>query len=507
VPEVTDPVESGRLALGPGKRSITRTRIVGIAIVILFAIGTIGYFTLRKPPASSPQIIAVLPLKSLTSDDTNKVLAAGLTDALMTKLGGLKPIVIRPASSVGPFAEAGMDPAEIGRKLNADAVLEGSILQSEGKLRVQLRLIHSATGEQLWTDKFDGSYSNVFDLEDRVSEYVARKLLPNFSDERITRRYTENARAYDDYLKGRYFLGKRNEDGFTQAITYFNDAIEKDPNYSLPYAGIADCYTLQGVWGTLAPNDVFPRARQAAETAMRLDPQSAEAVVSLAFVEWVNSWDFAKADEHFRQAIELNPNYPTAHHWYSYFLLSTGRGDEAIAEIKKARELEGPLTVSVNTDLGEIYSWAGRYEEAEPYFLDVLKIEPNYAIGRHVHGINLIMLHRLPEAIAELEKARAIESSPRVLAALSYAYGRAGDQVKAQAILAELNELAKRRYVSPFSIAVASLGSRDTNKVMDLLEAAYNERSDTMAILNVYPLLESIRKEPRFVELLKKTGY
>jgi DNA-binding winged helix-turn-helix (wHTH) protein/TolB-like protein/Tfp pilus assembly protein PilF len=500
--------EAPRPALPPASGFVLRKKHIAVAaVLVVLGLGAIWFWSRRTTAVRKLESIAVLPIKTLGSEEKDKVLAAGLTDALITKLGALKPVVVRPASSVEQFANSG-DSAEIGRNLSVVAVLEGTILESDGRLRVNMRLVDVKSGEQLWTDKFDGAFTDVFDLEDRISENVARTISPAIAGEgRLTRRYTENADAYDAYVKGRYFLAKRNEEGFRRAIDYFNEAVAKDPNYSLAYAGLADCYNLQGVWGTLPPNDVFPKARQMAEKAIELDNTSAEALTTLAFVEWVNSWDFSKADTDFRHAIDLNPNYPTAHHWYSYFLVSMGRGDEAFAEIKKARELEGPLTLSVNTDIGEIYSWARRYDEAETYFKNVLSIEPNYAIGHDVYGINLIKQNRLNDAVAELEKARDIESSPRVQAVLAFAYAKTSQTEKARAIIDDLNELAKQRYVSPFSIAIAQLGLGEKDSALANLEKAYSERSDTMAILDVYPLLDSLKPDPRFLDLEKRVGY
>jgi TolB-like protein/DNA-binding winged helix-turn-helix (wHTH) protein/Tfp pilus assembly protein PilF len=488
----------------------TKARVTVAVVIALFGITAIWFWMRPSTVAQKLDSIAVLPMKTLSGEEKNKVLAAGLTDALITKLGTLKTIVVRPAASVEQFADSGGDAIEIGRNLNVAAVLEGTVLESEGRLRVNMRLVDAKTGQQVWSDKFDGAFTDIFDLEDRISEKVARTILPTItgdSDGRLTRRYTDSAEAYDAYVKGRYFLAKRNEDGFRRAIEYFNEAAAKDPNYSLAYAGLADCYNLQGVWGIFPPNEVFPKARQMAEKALELDNNSAEALTTLAFVEWVNSWDFPKAENDFRRAIDLNPNYATVHHWYSYFLVSMNRHDEAIAEIKKARDLEGPLTLSVNTDIGEIYSWAGRYDEAETYFKNVLSIEPAYAIGHDVYGINLIKQDRLNDAIAELEKARDIESSPRIQAVLAFAYAKNDQPEKARKIVENLRESAKQRYVSPFSIAIALLGLGETDAALANLERAYDERSDTMAILDVYPLLDSLKSDQRFIGLERRVGY
>lgn len=494
------------LALPPVRRRSIAIPVLMAATLVLGAAG-VWFFWQRAASVSKIDTIAVLPIKPLSDWDGNSVLAAGLTDALVTKIGSLRSIIVRPPASVAQFSDAGRDPTEVGRDLHVSAVLEGTIHQFEGKLRVQLRLLNTGSGAQIWSEKFDGASTDLFDLEDRISENVARTLAPSLTDERVTRRYTENSKAFDLYIKGRYFLSRRSEEGFKQAIEYFNGSVAEDPNYSLAYAGLADCYILMGVWGTVPPNDAFPQARQAAEKALQNDPRSVEATVSLAFVEWVHTWDFAKADADFQRAIDLNPNYATAHHWYSYYLVAMGRSDEAIAEIGKARELEGPLSLSINTDTGEILSWARRYYEAEEYFENVLKIEPTYAIGHQAYGINLIKQDRVPEAVAELEKARDLESSPRILAVLSYAYAKAGRRDEALKIIADLNDIKSRRYVSPFSLAIAQLGLDQKDEALRLLEDAYRERSDTMAILDVYPLLDALKSDARFIELKNRVGY
>jgi TolB-like protein/DNA-binding winged helix-turn-helix (wHTH) protein/Tfp pilus assembly protein PilF len=476
------------------------------ALLALIAIGWYLFGSSARPKVSTAKI-AVLPIRSISGDENAKILAAGLSDALIMKLGAIRELVVRPGSSVEQFDKEEYDPAEIGRRLDVGSVLEGSLLQTEGRLRVNLRLVDVETGRQVWADKFDGVVGDVFVLEDAISEKVARTISPTLTGERVTRKFTENAAAYDDFIKGRYFLAKRTEDGFNRAIEFFQAAAFKDPNYSLAYAGLADCYILLGVWGTQPPNEAFPKGAEAARHALTLDPNSNEALVSLAFVEWVNGWDFQQADRDFRKAIDLNPNYATAHHWYSYFLVSQKRNDEAFAQIAKARELEGPLTLSVNTDIGEIYLWAGRYDEAEKYLRDVLKIEPDHAVAHHVLGINLIKQGRIAEAIAEQETAKRLESEPRVLSALGFAYAVNGNKDKSYEQLIELEKMANEKYVSQFSRAVIFAGLGDRAAAVDCLEKAFAERSDTMAIVAVHPLLDSLRNEPRFIELERKIGY
>lgn len=504
----TEPA-TDRLALrSSGSRSFGKRTWILLGVVLIAAASGLWYWKGQgASTVTKKNAIAILPIRSLTADESERIFAAGIGDALITKLASLREIAVRPGSSVSQFTKESRDPALIGKDLDVQSVLDGTLLQTEGKLRLNLRLIDSQTGVQIWSEKFDSVAGSVFDLEDTVSEKVARAIMPTLTDQRVTKRFTENAAAYDDFIKGRYFLAKRTTDGFNHAIKYFDDAAKKDPQYSLAYTGLADCYILLGVWGASPPNDVFPKAQAAARRALSIDPELAEALVSLAFVEWVNGWDFKQAEKDFQHAIELNPNYATAHHWYSYYLVSQKRHEEAILEITRARELEGPLTLSVNTDIGEIYSWAGRYDEAEKYLRDVLTIEPNYAIAHQVLGINLIKQHRLGEAIAELETARRLEAEPRVLAALGNAYAAAGHKERAIALMDELETISSQRYVSQFSRAVILAGLGEKQDALNCLDNALTERSDTMAIINVYPLLDDLHDEPRFLALTRSIGY
>jgi TolB-like protein/DNA-binding winged helix-turn-helix (wHTH) protein/Tfp pilus assembly protein PilF len=496
------------LALPPKKDFFPARVWLPLCLIVLAAAAAAGILLWKNVRERNAKInsIAVLPLKPLNDGESGKTLALGLTDALITKIGSLRSVAVRPLGTVMKYADDA-DALEAGRNLNVDAVLEGTIREADGYVRINVRLLRAADGEQIWTETIDREATKIFDLEDRLSEQTARALglkLGVGENDYVTKRFTTNAAAFDDYLKGRYFWNKRTTYGLRQAIVYFNGAVEKDPNYALAFAGLADCYILLGVWGAETPKEVFPQAREFAEKALQADAELAEAFASRAFVEWVFDWDFQKSDADFARAIELNPNYATAHHWYAYFLVSQNRPDEAIAEIKRARDLEGPTSLSVNTDIGEIYSWAGRYAEAEPYLRDVLKIEPNYAVAHHVLAINLLKQNRIKEAITEAETARRLETAPRVLAVLSFAYAANGEREKALQTLNELNELSREKYVKYFHRAVAYVGLGDNDAAINELEKAFAERSDTMAIVNVYPLLENLRADPRLLKLQER---
>ena len=502
------------LALPPKPGDLGRKLIATLAaIVLMTAVGILWYWN-RDSSITPSQIksIAILPLKPLTPGEDTNALGVGLTDSLITEIGSVRHLVVRPIGSVRGFSNSTEDALELGRRLQVDAVLDGTIQQAGGRVRINARLISTANGEQIWAEKFDDNLTNLFEVQDRISEQAARALTAMLTgqtepERRLTKRYTENPEAFDAYLKGRYHWNKRNEADFKSAIEYFERAVALDPNYALAYAGIADSHILLAVWGTEPPAQSMEFAKQAALKALSADENLAEARTSLAFIKWVYDWDFSGADAEFSRAIELNPNYATAHHWRAYYLVSNGRSDEAIAAIKRAQELEGPLSVGIMTDIGEIYCWAGRYDEAVEHLTEIMKVEPNYAVAHYELGIAYLKKDRPLDAIAELERAKVLESEPRIVSALAFAYGVAGETAKAQALIADMESDSAKRYVSPFSIALAYSGLGEEDVAIDWLEKARAERSDAMAILEVHPLLLQLHSNPRFDRLAKEVGY
>ncbi len=506
-----DREDSTAITLPGPARGDSWARILAAACIVVLLGAFSAWFGYRKLFGSDPKInsIAVLPLRPLSPDDSNQILGWGLTDALITKLGSLPQIVVRPTSSVASFADSPQDSLEIGKRLNVDAVLEGTIQRSEGRLRINARLIRTATGEQIWAEKFDGEFTNVFEIQDQISEQAAQALRPTLSGEErglLTKRHTANAQAFDAYVKGRYFWNKRTEDGFRKAIGYFDQAIEKDPSYATAYAGLADCYVLLGIWGILPPNEAMPKAKDASMKALAKDESLADAHVSLAFVKWVYDWDLAGADREFNRALELNPNHAIGHQWYSYYLAAAYRPDEAVSHIKRAQELEGPLSLSINTDVGEIYCWTGQYDKAIEQLNEVMQIEPNFAIARYVLAMTYIQKGLIEDAVVELEAARRLDNTPRMMSALGYAYGLSGRHAEARKIIDELKALSGQRYVSSFAIATVYAGLGEEDEALRWLEKAYDERSDVMTILHIYPWLNSLRSKPGFVKLQQRVG-
>lgn len=492
------------------------TRRNAVIAATLFFVITIAVIAIafrnsnrEKTSGASVKTIAILPLRHFGMEKDDQDLHLRITDALITKFGNLRSMVVRPTSSVLRYSDNKHDAIAVGKELKVDAVLDGNIQREGTQLRVTLQLINVGDGTQIWSGQFDGRADQLLMLQDRISLQLVQNLSPNLSDDerkQFAKHTPGNPDAYEAYLKGRYFWNRRSEEGFKKAIEYFNQAINKDPDYALAYTGLADCYILLSIWGAIPPGEAMPKAKEAAMKALKADNGLAEAHVSLAFIKWVYDWDLAGADAEFKQSINLNPNYVTAHHWYSYYLAAMEQHSEAIAHIKRAQEIEGPLSLSIKTDVGEIYCWARRYDNAIEQLQDVIKIEPDFAIARNILGMTYLQKGQLKEAVAELETARRLDNSPRIISSLGYAYGVSGQHEKARKIIEELKVLSKQRYISSFAIAIIYAGIGEEENALTLLEKAYDEHSDTMVILKGYPWLGSLRANPRFAKLQQRIG-
>jgi len=475
-----------------------------------------GAVAIRREAAPTPNAaiaasaastaLAVLPFRPLASQQHDAILEQGIADTLIAKLSGVPGIAVRPVSAVLPYSDDHTDSLRAGRKLRADAVLEGGVQRVGDRIRVNVRLVRVSDGRPIWGETFDTLYTSVFDVQDAIAQRVAEALVPSLSPAeraRLSGRGTENLTAYRAYLRGRYFWNRRTEADFRKAIEAFSQAIEADPEYGLAYAGLADCHSLLGVWGAASPRETFGLAEGAARRAVAREDAPAEAHASLALVRWVYGWDASGAEDQFRRAIALNAGYATAHQWLAYLLAAQGRFDEAVAEIERAQELD-PLSVSIMSDIGDIHLWAGRYDQAIAHVREALELEPNYAVAHNVLGMALLKQQRTGEAIRELELAARLEELPRMLSTLGYAYAVTGRRDDALRIRQRLEALARTRYVSPFALAVVDTGLGRADSAFAQLERAFAEHSDTMAILRAYPLFESLRADPRFADVLRR---
>lgn len=496
----------------------TRTRshawiyiaVIGAAISIaLFFLGryTAGSKTAAaKPNGLSSKSIAVLPFDNLSRDPDNAYFAEGVRDELLarlSKVGGLKVISIRSTQQGAGLLN---DLPEIARKFGVANILGGSVQRSADQVRVNVQLIKAENDTHLWADSFDRKLTDIFAVESEIARTIAATLqakLTGFERNAIAARPTENAEAYQLYLKGRFFWNKRTAENLKKAADYFNQAIVADPKYALAYVGVADAYVIMPFYGAGAPGDCYPKAKAAAKKALELDDTLPEAHTSLAFVLHVYDLDFDGSEREFQRAIELNPNYATAHHWYGIELLaSLGRFDQAIRELKRALELD-PLSLPINGTLGRTYYFARRYEEAIEQLRKTLEMDPSFYYAHWNLGSALVANGAIGAAIEEYQKARALSDDPLVLGLLARAYASSGNTMEAEKFLNQLNELSKKRYVPAYSIALVYLGLGNKEETLRWIEKSYQDHAN-LVYFKVEPLLDQLRGDPRFEALLQK---
>ncbi len=459
-----------------------------------------------------PRSVAVLPFNPISREGRDEYLEIGIADALITRLSNLSRLAVRSISSVRKYAEFEQDAVAAGRELQVEAVLEGSIQKLGERLRVTARLVAVADGRSLWADKFDEKFTDIFSVEDSISEKVAAALALKLSGnekQRLTKRYTENIEAYRAYLRGRYYWNKRTHKDVKQGLEYFKKAIDLDPCYALAYTGLADSYLILGAFGisALSPKEAFPRAREAAIKALEVDDALAEAHASLALSLAYYYWDWPAAEREFKRALELKPGYATARHWYAFiYLTATGQLDEAIKEEQRSQALE-PLSLIISTNVGTLLYLARRYDEAIEQYHKTLDMDANFIIAHWMLGLAYEQKAMLEEAITEFHLA--IELSDRsalALALAGHAYAISGKRDAARAVLDELNELAKQGYVPPYRIAAIYAGLNDNEQAFAWLERAFAERDAWMIWLKVDPVLDDLRADRRFEDLLRRVG-
>ena len=466
-----------------------------------------------SPPAlnAQPKTIAVFPFKMLGAPAGDEYLGTGLADALITQIGRISQILVRPTGTVQKYAGKGVqDPVATGRELRAEAVLDGTVQRDADTLRVTARLLRVENGAVLWSAKYDEKFTNVFTIEDTISQGVAKTLVQNLRGEDqklLTEHQTDNVEAHRAYLKGRYFWNKRTPAGLQQSLTYFREAIDLDPTYSSAYAGTADAYALLVWQEQLPPNEFIARAKGAATKALEINEALAEPHATLGFVKFWYDWDFAGAESEFRRAIELDPDYATAHHWYGESLGLMGRFDDGFRELKLAQQID-PLSPVINVDLGKLHFLARKADQAIEQLRNLLETDPDFPLAHLFLAMayNQKGLHE--QAIAELEKQANSPGSRTIFkAVLGFVYGQAGRQAEAIKILDELKERrSSKQFVSPFQIALIYTGLGENDQAFEWLQKAKTEHDPFLIYIKTDPNFDSLRGEPRFQAFLQRIG-
>ena len=411
------------------------------------------------------------------------------------------------STSVARYKGQAIDPKKVGSELNVRAILTGKIKKLTGGLTISVELVDAKDGSAIWSHQYVQKLADVFTLQEDISKEISDRLrlkITRAEKERLARRSTANADAYRAYLKGRFYWNKRTKEGLLKGLESFEKAIESDPGYAQAYSGVADSYTLLGRYSYLPPKEAMPKGKEAALKALEIDDTLGEAHNSLAFVKRYYDWDWIGAEKEYQRAIELSPNYATAHHWFGLHLAQMGRFDEAMKEIQRAIELD-PLSIIINTNVAWIYYFARQYDQAIGQFRKTLDMDPNYAVAHMRLGDAYIQKKMYQEAISELQRAVALSpESMDALGDLGYAYGVAGQRSEAEKVLAKLTEYAKDRYVSSYDLAVLCLGLGQKDRALDLLDKAYEERASYVTFVRADPRVDGLRSEARFKSLLKK---
>ncbi|HEU5237644.1 MAG TPA: tetratricopeptide repeat protein, partial [Pyrinomonadaceae bacterium] len=458
-----------------------------------------------QPPIES---LAVLPFASGSTDPQTQYLSEGITESLVNKLSQLPGLRVKARSTMPRYQGREMNPQQAGRELGVQAVLTGSVAQRGNSLVVQAELVRVSDGAQIWGDHYNLEPTNVLVVQEEVARKIAEASnlkLTRSEQGYLARRETENIEAYNLYLKGRYHERRFTAKEVQTGIDYFRKAIEKDPGYALAYAGLADSYVALGTYYALPPAEAFAQARQAATRAVELDQNLAEGFVSLALVQYCYDWDWVNYEKNYRRARELNSSYAKNYYVHSQYLAATGRFDEAIAEAQRARELESPL--DLETNLGWILYFAGRYDEAVQQYLKAVALDPDLFRPHRLLGLTYLKKNQADEAIASIQRSVTLSGgSVEEKAYLCYAYGITGRRTESLKVRREISEQQAQKYVSPYLMAVIEMGLGNKDQALNWLNQAYSARSVNLIYLPVEPIFEGLHSDARFVELLRRIG-
>ena len=506
-------------------RSFPISRLVWVGAVALVA-AAIGWWLTHQrgaAPASPPTAsritsLAVLPFRNYSGEPNQEYFADGMTDLLTTELSGIGALTVKSHQSALKFKNSTKSTPEIGQELHADAIVEGSVLREGSQVTVNVQLIEAPTDRHLWAKKFEGDVTNIFKMRNEVVEAIAREIKVTISPEqsaRLSSARTANPVALQEYLLGRQFWNRQSEKGFADALEHFNRAREIDPGFALAWAGVADVY-----WGAadadIAPTEARAKAKAAAQRALELDDSLAEAHTSLGAVNYVAEFQWAESEQEFQRAIQLKPNYAVAHWQYGWLLIFLGRAEEALKEMQRAVELD-PFSPVITTDLNVPYqmrAWKSsgvevksEYDKAIAQCHKALELDPSFFLHHFVLGTIELRGSNYLKAVEEFRLVQTMETQPIATAYLGYAYARNGQRDKALETLEELNQLARRRFVTPFCQVLVYLGLRENSQAIDWLEKAYEGRSPWLGWLKVEPMFDPLRSDPRFQALYKKMNF
>jgi TolB-like protein/DNA-binding winged helix-turn-helix (wHTH) protein/Tfp pilus assembly protein PilF len=510
VAEAGSQLQDSGVARAPQRR-LSPIRYVAMALALVTGLGIllVLFFRARDHSPTRIRSLAVLPLENLSGDVSQNYFSDGMTDELITDLAQISALRVISRTSAMVYQGARKPLPQIARELNVDAVVEGTVLRAGDRVRITAQLIDASTDKHLWSQSYEGELRDTLALQDRVARAIAEQIQINLTPREqaaLKSARVVDPKAYEFYLKGRYFWNKRTGDGLRAALANFKQASEEDPNYAQAYSGLADTYALLGDWqyAVMTPREANVQAKAAALKAVELDSALGEAHNSLAFVLDGFDWDLESGGKEFQRAIELNPGYATAHQWYSWHLALLGRYDEAIVEMKKAESLD-PLSLIINADLAELLVLAHSYDESIQQSRKTIEMDPNFAMAHNQLAQAYLQQHKYEEAVVELQKAVQLSAgSPTCTANLARAYALSGQMSEALTLLSDLktSSLPGFSHASEIAVIYVSLGDRDA--AMNWVEKGYAERFNPGVLLR--PGFDPLRSDPRFQDLVRRVG-
>jgi TolB-like protein/DNA-binding winged helix-turn-helix (wHTH) protein/Tfp pilus assembly protein PilF len=501
----------GRAGAGksPGRPTARAWRLFGFGLALVLAASLSWILYPRSHPSPAIRSLAVLPLENLSGDPAQDYFAEGMTDELITRLAQISALRVISRTSVMTYKSTRKSLPEIARELNVDAVVEGSVARSGERVRITAQLIQVPADTHMWAHSYDEGLQDTLALQSKVARDIAEQIQVTLNPQdqaALVKSKTVNPEAYEAYLKGRYFWNKRTGDGLKKAIEYFSRAIETDPTYAEAYSGLADSYALSGDWeyGILSPRDAFSKAKTAATKALELDDSLGEAHTSLAFALDLYGWDWDAAEEEYKLAIKLNPGYATAHHWYAWHLMVTGRTSEGILEQRKAEDLD-PLSLIISADMADALCIAGRYDESVQQSKKTLEMDPGFAVAHYELGQAFTQKHMYDEAIAEFQRAIALSGHSGAFDSnLAYVYAVSGRKEKATQIIKNLEARHDENPSADANVALIYVGLGEQDQAMNWLGKAYEARFNPSILLR--PVFDPLRSDARFQDLLRRIG-
>jgi TolB-like protein/Tfp pilus assembly protein PilF len=475
----------------------------GLAFLVVAGVVTSRYFVASG--GSQIDSVAVLPFENGSNDPEMEYLSDGIAESLMYRLSQLPRLKVSPRSLVFRFKGTTDDPIKVGNQLGVGAVVSGRLVQHGDDLNVSVELVDVRSRRIIWGEQYARKTSDLLQTQREIARQISEKLKQVSGDDNaLTKPYTVSNEAYQLYLKGRFYWYKRNADAIRKAVEYYSQAIEKDPNFALSYAGLADAYLVFPIYSISFPDEAIPKAKAMARRALDIDDSLAEAHTTLGAALVVYDRNLPEADREFQRAFELNPNYPEAHHWYgSWYLTAEGRLDEGITEIQRAIELD-PLSMICYSDLGRLYIYERQYDVAIEQLQKAIEMDSTFYLLKMQLGLAYSAKGNYDAALAEFNDALNVSDDPRLPAYIAYALAKSGKRDEAERRLEQLNQSSKQRFVSPVSLSYVYLALGDRDKAFESLERAYKEHDAWIVRIKTDPFLEPLRDDPRLQALITK---